>query len=247
MMAKDTAKEDIVIRDKKGNPVFTKDKNDKTAIDMSDLDLKQVDVQGLDLKGANLKRSDISASNLTSTDITGANLSKTKASGSDFNKAACRDVIFFDAALVSCDFTDADLRNANFGRANLTNSDMTGSQTDGTEFLFANLTGVTGLVSIIPDGDITGWKKLVGGKIAKLMIPKDARRINPLGSRICRAEYAVVLDIEGKSTSGISTYDPKFIYAEGETVIPDKFDDDVRDKSSHGINFFLTREEAVNF
>jgi hypothetical protein len=99
------------------------------------------------------------------------------------------------------------------------------------------------MVSICPEGDIIGWKKCKGGVIVKLLIPADAKRSNATG-RKCRAEYAKVLEIFGDDIA-LSDYDGgKTIYKAGETVIPDKWDDNRWDECSNGIHFFITRAEA---
>lgn len=108
----------------------------------------------------------------------------------------------------------------------------------------ANMEGAKGLAQfcILPAGEIIGWKKLGDGKIAQLRIPADAERVNAYGSRKCRASYALVISGEGP---GI--YDENTKYAPGETVRPDSFDPDPRVECSHGIHFFITKEEAEEY
>ena len=95
-----------------------------------------------------------------------------------------------------------------------------------------------------------GWKKLWKDKIARLRIPAEAKRSNATG-RKCRAEFAVVLDIwdsdgepveEGRSQN--SSY---FVYQVGQTVRPDRWDEDRWNECSNGIHFFITRYEAENY
>ena len=45
------------------------------------------------------------------------------------------------------------------------------------------------------EGELIVYKKLAGGVIAKLLIPADARRVNCIGSRKCRAEKVIVLGL----------------------------------------------------
>jgi len=71
------------------------------------------------------------------------------------------------------------------------------------------------------------------------MIPDDARRTASIVGRKCRAEYAIVLDGNGRST-----YDSQMSYIVGEKVVPDAYDPDIRVECTSGIHFFLTREEA---
>jgi hypothetical protein len=115
----------------------------------------------------------------------------------------------------------------------------------------AYLSGAKGLAIFVVagEGDIVGYKKLAGGAIATLLIPSAARRVNKIGSRKCRAEWAVVMDIEGASdATACSNHDPTFTYTAGGTVRPrEPFDDDVREECASGIHFFITRQEARNY
>jgi len=103
-----------------------------------------------------------------------------------------------------------------------------------------------------PDtGAFIAWKK-VNGKIIKLLIPEDARRCSAT-SRKCRCDKAIVLAIEhidGTSTDLSSIVNNNFAectYTIGETVYPDSFDDNRWNECSHGIHFFITRQEAVEW
>jgi hypothetical protein len=101
------------------------------------------------------------------------------------------------------------------------------------------------------EGAFVGWKKLNGGIIAKLVIPHDAKRMNALGSRKCRAERVFVhemfADGETFTGTGIGTHDGKTHYITGKETLPDSYDDDISAECSHGIHFFITREEAENY
>ena len=71
--------------------------------------------------------------------------------------------------------------------------------------------------------------------------------------RKCRAEFADVIALEAfrpgaRTDSGASSHDNgKTTYTIGATVRPDKYDPDPRVECSHGIHFFLTREEAEEY
>ena len=95
--------------------------------------------------------------------------------------------------------------------------------------------------TILPDGDLVGWKKLQGGVICKLQIPAKSKRVGGLIGRKCRAEFAVVLAGDGKGQhNGME-------YKVGETVKPDKYDDNPLVECSNGIHFFITEQEAKDY
>ena len=131
------------------------------------------------------------------------------------------------------------LQDANLRRADLRGADLQD----------ANLRGAYLPRYQIPQtGTLEVFKK-VEGKIVKLRIPAEAKRMISLVGRKCRAEYVKVLDIEGGGPvtsdgmgSGVST-----TYEVSKTIKPDSYDDDIRIQCSHGIHFFLTREEAEEF
>ena len=110
------------------------------------------------------------------------------------------------------------------------------------------------------DGAFIGWKKVHevdknGEEIAylvKLLIPDDARRCSAT-NRKCRCDYAKVLAIynisknmeELDSVTG-SKYMPT-TYKVDENVYPDSFDDNRWKECSHGIHFFINKQEAIDY
>ena len=108
------------------------------------------------------------------------------------------------------------------------------------------------------EGDIIGWKVCHGQlystpRLVKLRIPDGVRRTSGFGSRKCRCERALVLDILGidgtpaKETTVFSHYDKTFSYTKGQWVRVDNYDDDRRYVCSSGIHFFMERQEAINY
>jgi hypothetical protein len=120
-------------------------------------------------------------------------------------------------------------------------ADMRGANMRGADLSGADLLNLLAVRTIVPDGDVVGWKKLLGGQICKLKIPADAKRVGGLIGRKCRAEFAVVIDGEGKGQ-----YD-ETEYKVGATVKPDSFDENPLVECSHGIHFFITRKEAEDY
>jgi len=123
------------------------------------------------------------------------------------------------------------LRGANLGGANLYGANLYG----------ANLENVKGLFYQIPqEGELIVWKAVAGG-VSKLRVPPEAKRTaTPIG-RKCRAEWVEVLEAP---TNGRGLHDTSVIYRAGEIVRPDKYDPDPRVECTHGIHFFMTKEEA---
>ena len=185
-----------------------------------------------------LRHADLRGANLCDADLRGANLR--------------------DANLCDADLRDADLRGANLRDANLCDADLRDANLRG-----ANLPELTiAKTSILPDGDIIGWKKAYVADmpptpvIVKLLIPSDAKRSNSTG-RKCRANKARILDLQdlqdrqGNSlppdTTAYSSFDPDFTYKKGETVHVEDFDTNRWNECAPGIHFFITRIEAVEY
>lgn len=108
------------------------------------------------------------------------------------------------------------------------------------------------------EGDIIGWKVCHGQNnrtpyLVKLRIPDGVKRTSGLGSRKCRCERALVLDIlhidgtPAKETVVFSHYDKTFSYTKGQWVHADHYDNDRRFICSNGIHFFMERQEAINY
>ena len=108
------------------------------------------------------------------------------------------------------------------------------------------------------DGEFIGWKKVHDNGIiylVKLLILEDAKRSSATG-RKCRCSKARVLDIsalqdgkEGPKERKIinTSYDPHVTYEVGKVVEPDSFDDDRFNECSHGIHFFIDKQDAIDY
>lgn len=112
-------------------------------------------------------------------------------------------------------------------------------------------------------GSFIGWKKVMykdgsetGKKsyaLVKLEIPEDAKRSSAsTSSRKCRCSKAKVLEIVDVGTQEPLTrvtsknFTPTE-YIVGEMVYPDSFDDNRWHECSHGIHFFINKEDALNY
>ena len=190
---------------------------------------------GANLRGANLHGANLRDANLRGADLRGANLRGANLDGADLR----------GANLDGADLRGANLRGANLYGANLYGADLRGANLRDANLSGADLRGAKGLEqqSILPEGELIGYKKLADGTIAKLRIPAEAKRVNAYGSRKCRAEYAFVLSSSGASAKHTET----FKYPERGEIVPDSYDADPRVECSHGIHFFITEQEAKDY
>ena len=101
------------------------------------------------------------------------------------------------------------------------------------------------------DGAFIAWKK-VAGHLVKLEIPEDARRCSATSNK-CRCDKAKVLEItrieDGATTDEIvnESYSSSVTYKVGEMVFPDSFDENRWNECSHGIHFFINKDEAIDY
>ena len=135
----------------------------------------------------------------------------------------------------------ANLSGADLFRANLSDADLSGANLSDKDISY-----VQSFTNIVPNGEIEVYKATAHG-IATLIIPKEAKRINYIGSRKCRAEYAKVVSIivDGKKVKRDNgKKDNEFVYEVEKIAKPDKFDPNPLVECSNGIHFFLTKLEA---
>ena len=195
---------------------------------------------GVSLANANLAGTCLAVADLTGADLTGADLT-----GADISWADLADAI-----LIGANLKDANLKGAFLEGADLTEADITGAKLN-----WANLNGAKN-IPFIPlvcpsEGSFTGWKKVNNEYLVKLQIPEDARRSSAT-TRKCRCDKAMVLDIT--SLDGEEYFDNvtntkynKTIYKVGEMVYPDSFDENRWNECSHGIHFFINKQDAINY
>lgn len=190
-----------------------------------------------DGKRAYLRGADLRSAYLRGADLLGADLQ-----GADLRGADLRSADLLGADLKGADLNDADLKGADLRCAYLQDAYLQGAK----NIPFLPWT------SIVPEcGSFVGWKK-VGAYIIKLKILDDAKRSNATG-RKCRCSAAEVLEIQnldGTKSDIDRIHNDRFCgadYIVGEIVTPDSFDDDRWNECSHGIHFFITRQEAVDY
>ena len=152
------------------------------------------------------------------------------------------------------DTGDANLRGANLGGANLCGANLCGANLGGADLRGADLGGaenipayVNAITSILPAGDIIGYKKCIDDKIVFLLVESGTQRSNATG-RKCRCEKALVLSVALPNgdfvESAMSKYSSSFVYTVGQYVCVSNFDKYRWNECSPGIHFYITLEEA---
>ena len=159
------------------------------------------------------------------------------------------------ANLSDANLSDANLSGAYLRDANLRGANLSGAYLRGANLSDANLSGAKEL-PFVPfacpsDGAFIGWKK-VKNHLIMLEIPEDARRCS-CTSQKCRCDKAKVLGITNLDTNESlseiknTSYSPAVTYVVGEIVYPDSFDENRWNECSHGIHFFINKQEAINY
>lgn len=223
-----------------------------------------MDLRGWNFKGQNLTSANFSGANLegvcfidailVSTNFEGANLKNTDFScanawDANFNEANCQNALFLSANLTEASFEGADLDGASFVQANLSNA----SFEDVNNIDSAEFDNTIGIYPVCPThGSFTGWT-IVENKeqefIAMLSIPAYARR-NSGTTRKCRADTAVVVDIQSLEGEHVAALVTKLKYRNikftvGESVHDNHFETDRFKVSSTDLYFWISKEEAL--
>ena len=190
-------------------------------------------------------RANLTRANLYGANLDGANLDGASLCGASLDRANLTRANLTGANLDGASLYGASLCGASLDRANLTRANLDG----------ANLDGATN-IPFIPfacpsDGAFIGWKK-VNNCLIMLEIPEDARRCS-CTSQKCRCDKAKVLGITNldtnQSVSEIknTSYSPAVTYVVGEMVYPDSFDENRWNECSHGIHFFINKQNAIDY
>ena len=188
-------------------------------------------------------------------DLYGADLSGAYLYGANLGGAYLRDAYLGGANLYGADLSGANLGGAYLRDAYLGGANLSGANLSGAYLRGANLRGAKE-IPYIPlacpsDGAFIGWKK-VHGKLVKLQIPEDARRCSATTQK-CRCDKALVLaitDLDGSNPIEEienTAQDHHVTYKVGELVLPDSFDEDRWNECSHGIHFFINKQDAIDY
>lgn len=223
-----------------------KNGRDFTTIGLRNIIFEPDDEKLLDLKGADFRGCDLSSVEFYLCDLQGADFTGAELCGCEFI-----DCFFGDKSNIKTIMT----RDNNI-RAHVRCCSI-------NDILSEEIGHCYNIWGIRKPLDTTG-QELIGYKIvavfeeepvlaiAKLLIPADSRRI-VFKEEKCRCEKATVLDIYSidkknhyKAARSIM-YDKTFLYGLGTEVCADSFDEDVSAVCAHGIHFFLTEEEAIEY
>ena len=212
----------------------------KKNVSLNGADLDGADLAGANLRNTSLKEADLAWANLIGADLEDADLEDADLSWADLENANLKNAKFKDANLKGAILKGAFLAGAHLNGANLNAAHLNGAQ---------NIPYIP--LACPSEGAFIGWKKVEGKYLVKLQVPEDARRLSAT-TRKCRCDKAMVLDIT--SLDGNKHYDEvtnnnykETVYKVGEMVYPDSFDENRWNECSHGIHFFINKEDAINY
>ena len=199
------------------------------AITVKEAVKQKVSLSYADLRSADLRNADLSYADLRNADLRYADLSSADLSSADLRYADLRNAHLRNADLRSAVLRSADLRNAVLSYAeNIPHIHM----------------------ACPTDGAFIGWKK-VKGFLIQLDIPSDAKRSSATSNK-CRCDKAMVLSItniaSGESINKIDNDEYAHTeYVVGQMVFPDSWDEDRFNECSHGIHFFIDKQDAIDY
>lgn len=233
--------------------LFELEKEDNSILDTLTEAVKQnvnlygANLHGANLRGANLRKANLCGANLCEVDLCGANLRGAYLCGVYLCRANLRGTNLRGANLCGADLCGANLRGAYLCEAYLCGANLRGTK---------NMPLIS--LNCPSDGAFIGWKRIrhyaedyCGEYLVKLEIPEDARRSSATTNK-CRCDKAKVLEITNIFDS--STVDKitnisitRCTYRVGEMVYPDSFDENRWNEGSHGIHFFINKQDAINY
>ena len=230
---------EIIVNEKTLNEIL-ENHNHYLRRDVKGLAGMRANLRGANLRYANLRYANLSRANLSRANLSDADLRNANLDGANLRDADLRDTDLSYANLGGANFRDADLRNANLDGANLRDADLRDAKN----------------IPYIPlecpsEGSFIGWKK-INKILIKLEIPEDARRSSATTKK-CRCDKAKVLGFYDLNSTELNI--DKIInnsyntceYIKGEMVYPDSFDEDRWNECSHGIHFFINKQDAINY
>ena len=239
--------------------------------DLTNITLENVDLMEADFTGADLSLATISHVNGKYALFTDATLVSPRIVYSSFNGASFKEALLMNAL---CKYTNFRFTNFNTAKLDSTlfklcdcdHSTFNNVDLRSTKFFMTDLDQVdfskAEYKPYIPlacpsYGAFIGWKnirdcKLQRNYLVQLLIPEDAKRSSAARNK-CRCDKAKVLSIEDlqthESVNSVTNKNQPHVltYKVGKMVYPDKFDDNRWNECSHGIHFFINKQEAINY
>ena len=234
-----------------GGVLFEYEKENNTLKNTLEEAVKQgANLYGASLYGASLDGANLDGASLGRANLDGASVDRASLYGANLDGASLYGANLYGANLDGASLVRANLYGASLVRANLDGASLDGANLDG-----ASLDGATN-IPFVPfacpsDGAFIGWKK-VKNCLVMLEIPEDARRCS-CTSQKCRCDKAKVLGITKLDTNECvseiknTSYSPAVTYVVGEMVYPDSFDENRWKECSHGIHFFINKQNAIDY
>ena len=260
----------IRIIDIEGNVIFkywrinntikkTLEKAVKKGVSLAKANLVDADLKGANLEGADFNNSYLSRANLIEADLRCANFRYADLSGAYLRGSNLSDANIKSACLVGTNLHNANLKGANLESANLYYANLEGAILKGANLYDTDLRFTKNIPDGIPmacpeSGSFIGWKKVRYEDyeyLVKLEIPEDAERSSATTNK-CRCSKAKVLEITNINTDKKvkqvtnSNY-AECVYRVGEMAYPDYFDTNRWDECSHGIHFFMDKQDALKY
>lgn len=237
-------------------------------------DLTDVDMSNLSICDAVFINCNLSYTKWEHADILNTVFTNCKFTDTNFLAASIRESSFINCNFLNTEFTKCEFYELVFVGCDNNYSkfrDCQGFDSITFDDMFVDIFGHTvDTDSYYPvrcpsDGAFIGWKRVKYSQgygkdrkyaLIKLEIPEDAKRISAssLFDRRCRCSKAKVLEIHdvdtNESLNAVVNYNNearKLRYTVGETVYPDSFNDNRWDACSHGIHFFINKQDALEY
>lgn len=224
--------------------------------DLSDADLSYSNLDQADLRHTNLHHASLHSASLRYAMLRYTNLTNTNLHYADLRNADMSYADLRSASLYNASLRDASLYSANLYNTELCDADLFDARLSGANLRNANLRYAKNIphvpIACPSHGAFTAWKKVGDIYIIRLEVPEDAKRCSATTNK-CRCDKAKVIAIEKYDgtdsglTEIVNENYVKCIYRVGEMVYPDWFDDNRWNECSHGIHFFINREDAVRY
>ena len=224
-------------------------------VNLSGTDLRYANLSRVNLTGANLSDADLRYANLGGANLRYANLSRVNLTGANLSDADLRYANLGGANLRYADICRANLIDANLGGARLRHANLSDANLGCANLGDADLRDAKNIpytpLACPSEGSFIGWKK-IDKILIKLEIPEDARRSSATTKK-CRCDKAKVLgfyDLNSTELNIDNIINYRYNtceYRKGEMVYPDSFDENRWNECSHGIHFFINKQDAINY